>query len=76
MQHTDEQVELLRPITAVLKTVDGVERKMEAITQEIEGIEKVYTYMYNDCDLPSRNIIKWDIRHVIAQVCPKPKYPM
>ena len=41
LQYTDDQEEQLRPITAVLKTVDGVKKKLDAISEEIEGIEKV-----------------------------------
>ncbi|CAI8041840.1 BAG family molecular chaperone regulator 1 [Geodia barretti] len=38
--YTDDQEEQLRPITAVLKTVDSVKKKLDAISEEIEGIEK------------------------------------
>ena len=41
LQYTDDQEEQLRPITAVLKTVDSVKKKLDAISEEIEGIEKV-----------------------------------
>ena len=41
LQYTDDQEEQLRPITVVLKTVDGVKKKLDAISEEIEGIEKV-----------------------------------
>ena len=41
LQYTGEQEAVLKPISVVMKTVDGVEKKMEAIAQEIDGIEKV-----------------------------------
>ena len=44
-QHTAEQEELLRPISTVLKAVDGLKSKMDAITEEIEGIEKVHHHI-------------------------------
>ena len=44
LQHTEEQEQLLRPLSAVLKTVDGVKTKMDAISEEIEGIEKACTH--------------------------------
>lgn len=31
----------MRPITSILKAVDGVKTKLNAIAEEIEGIEKV-----------------------------------
>ena len=40
MQYTNDQEELLHPIATVLKAVDGVKKKMDAISEEIEGIEK------------------------------------
>ena len=40
MQYTNDQEELLHPITTVLKAVDGAKKKMDAISEEIEGIEK------------------------------------
>ena len=42
LQLTDEQEEKLGPITTVLKAVDGVKKKLDAISEEIDGIEKVY----------------------------------
>ena len=45
IQYTDEQEELLRPISTVLKAVDGVQTKMDAISEEIKGIEKVHNYV-------------------------------
>lgn len=42
LQLTDEQEEKLGPITTVLKAVDGVKKKLDAISEEIDGIEKVH----------------------------------
>ena len=48
VQYTNEQEEHLRPITTVLKTVDRVKTKLDAISEEIEGIEKVHTLTDTD----------------------------
>ena len=44
LQYTDDQEEQLRPIAIILKTVDGAKKKLDAISEEIEGIEKVYSH--------------------------------
>ena len=46
VQYTDDQEEQLRPIAGVLKSVDGAKKKLDAVSEEIEGIEKVCTHTH------------------------------